>query len=123
MQVVDLGDDRMGETDGRALIRINDGMLQTERRCTLAHELVHMEMGHSGPCTPGEELAVAKEAARRLIPVAELASAVSFHGENWPAVADELWVDETTLRTRLDHLHPAERGYLKRRLAMKEETA
>jgi hypothetical protein len=30
--------------------------------------------------------------------------------------AEELWVCEDTLRVRLKHLHPAERGWLRRRL-------
>jgi hypothetical protein len=67
---------------------------------------------------PREEPEVDKAAARLLLPniraVGEaLAWSVSVSvGE----AADELSVDEPTLRTRLEHLHPAERAYLRRRL-------
>lgn len=43
--------------------------LQPERRCTLTHELIHIECGHSGCQPPAVELEVRVEAARRLIPL------------------------------------------------------
>lgn len=94
--------------------------LQAERRCTAMHELIHAERGHHG-CQPGPvEMSVHKEAARRLISIHALVDALVFYGEDWAAVAEECWVDEETLHTRREHLHPAERGYLLRRLAALE---
>lgn len=98
-------------------VSLRRGMTQAERRSTICHEVVHLERG---PAPKGygrqDELAVSKEAARRLIPnVRALGEALA-----WACcpeeAADELWVDVGTLRTRLNHLHPAERAYLKRRL-------
>lgn len=92
------------------------------------HELVHLERG---PAVRGygarEELEVSKEAARRLLPdirgvgeaLAWAARGREFDAACLDEAADELWVDRGTLRVRLEHLHPAERAYLKRRL---EET-
>lgn len=99
-------------------MRLNPTQNQRERRCTAAHELIHAERGDT-TCDPS----VHREAARRLIDLEALGEALATYGEDAAQVADELWVDEDTLRTRLQHLHPSERGYLRRRLAMREETA
>ncbi|MFI5426108.1 hypothetical protein [Aeromicrobium sp. UC242_57] len=92
-------------------------MTQAERRSTLTHELIHHERG---PCSPGsedrEELIVDREAARRLIDIRKLGETLAWAGSHEEA-ADELWVDVPTLMTRLAALHPAERAYLKQRLA------
>ncbi len=91
---------------------------QAERRCTAAHEAIHAERGDTSCYS-----AVHREAARRLIDVRRLGEALAFYEGDLVQVAEELWVDLDTLRTRLDHLHPAERGYLQRRLSMREESA
>jgi len=91
---------------------------QAERRCTVAHEQIHAERGDTD-CHPR----VHREAARRLIDIHALAEAAVFYGDDLAQVAEQLWVDGETLRARLDHLHPSERGYLQRRLAMKENSA
>lgn len=96
-------------------------MTQAERRSTLAHELVHLERG---PAVRGyvewDEREVSKEAARRLLPgIREVGEALAWSLDLTEA-ADELWVDVGTLRVRLEHLHPAERAYLKRRLEEQE---
>lgn len=97
---------------------VRTGLSQAERRCTVTHELVHAERGDTS-CDDS----VHQEAARRLIPLEALAEAAVYHHEDLVALAEDLWVDLDTLRTRLDHLHPAERGYLRQRLSMKEHTA
>lgn len=93
------------------------GMTQAERRCTITHELIHAERG---PCRPGgearEELIVDREAARRLIDIRKLGETLAWADCHEDA-AEELWVDVPTLRTRMAALHPAERAYLKQRLA------
>ena len=96
---------------------------QAQRRCTVAHEIVHAELAHVGPCTEATELRVLKISARRLIGLRALADAVVFHLDDRTALAQELWVDRQTLDARLDHLHPWEQGYLQRRLACSDECA
>ncbi|MBA2952161.1 hypothetical protein GON03_19275 [Nocardioides sp. MAH-18] len=109
-------------------VSIRRGMTQAERRSTVTHEVVHLERG---PAVRGfserEEREVDKEAARRLLPdIREVGEALAW-ASCVDEAADELWVDRGTLRARLEHLHPAERAYLRRRLAdddvHQEETA
>lgn len=106
-------------------VSLRRGMTQAERRSTLTHELVHLERG---PAVRGysarEEIEVSKEAARRLLPSVRVVGEALAWSLNIDVAADELWVDRGTLRTRLEHLHPAERAYLVRRLRHDhEETA
>lgn len=106
-------------------VSLRRGMTQAERRSTVCHEVVHLERG---PAPKGygrqDELQVSQEAARRLIQLQPLGEALAW-AHCLAEAADELWVDTGTLRTRLEHLHPAERAYLKRRLQYddEEETA
>lgn len=91
---------------------------QVRRRCTLTHELVHLERGP----VPGdpightrEELAVSLEAARRLITVPALVDALRWSRD--PAeLADHLWVDNPTLQVRMQHLDPLEVAELEHHL-------
>lgn len=126
-------DNRLGECDSVARVIVLDPRQdQVERRCTLAHELVHMERGDTcllGTYPDGDrqdarqEASVAREAARRLLPIRQLAQAFAVHGEDLVAVADEVWVDEATLVARLDGLHPTERELIRRRLDEREDAA
>lgn len=88
---------------------------QIERRCTLAHELVHVERGDTGPCV-GQERAVHAVAAARLIPVEDLALAFLLHAHEQDQ-ARELWVDLATLRTRVAELTDTERAFVEGRPA------
>ena len=89
---------------------------QAQRRSTLAPELVHVERGPVADFYwPREERAVDQVAARRLIGIRELGEAMAW-AHDLAEAADELWVDEELVRVRLEHLHPAERHYLRRRL-------
>lgn len=85
-----------------------------QRRCTLAHEIVHLERGvdDCGPWSAREELRVHREAARRLIRVADLAAAIRELGgtDDLAALAQLLDVDLETARLRLDRLTPADRA-------------
>lgn len=99
-------------------ITLDRGLLQAERRSTLAHELEHVRRGP----VPGnrffaarEETLVEREAARRMIDIRDLGEALAWAHDLHEA-ADELWVDVELLRARLDGLHPSERAYLRRRL-------
>lgn len=105
---VDLTDaGRLGETDGSRLIRLERRQLQVERRCTLAHEMIHLERGHDGPCSPATEAGVDREVARRLIPLAALQDALAW-SDNLHEVADELWVTPGIVEARIASLRPAE---------------
>lgn len=110
-------------------VSLRRGMTQAERRSTICHELVHVERGPAVRGYAGrEELEVSKEAARRLLPDIRWVGEALAWSLDLDEAAEELWVDRGTLRVRLEHLHPAERAYLRRRLAhdgehVEEETA
>lgn len=55
-------------TDGRSTIWMAKGLVQRERRSSLAHELEHIRRGHRGCQPPAVEDAVREHAARRLLP-------------------------------------------------------
>ena len=100
-------------------IVMDDRQTQVQRRSTLAHELVHAER-RDEPCgstvlDARQESWVSQLAARRLVPLGDLGEALAW-SQCLDEAADELWVDAGTLHTRLEHLHPSERAYLKRRL-------
>lgn len=107
-----------GATDGLTVWLAN-GMLQRERRCTLAHELVHMELGHDGCQPPTVEARVRADVARWLLPdIRQVADSLAWSDGHIGMAALDLWVDEITLEHRVSprFLHPAERHYLIRRL-------
>lgn len=114
----------MGETCWPAsTVTIDPTYPPPAQRCTLAHELIHVERGpvlDEPVLTAREELAVEKETARRLIDVRDLGEAMA-ESDQLGHVAELLHVDPDTLTVRLTHLHPAERAYLKRRLAARED--
>lgn len=117
--IADLPPDTMGETCWRTrTVTLQRGLLQAERRSTICHEVRHIKRGPT-PAEPvmaaREEAEVEQEAARLLIGLRELGEALAWSRDP-VEVADELWVDVDTLRTRLAHLHPSERHYLRRRL-------
>lgn len=106
-----------GETHWPALtVTIDPALTAVEQRCVLAHELEHVERGPFPRwATAREEAAVNAAAARKLIGVRELGEALAWSAV--PAeVAAELDVDVPTLWARLNHLHPSEVHYLRRRL-------
>jgi hypothetical protein len=85
-----------------------------QRRCTLAHELVHLERGvrDCGPWSAREELHVHREVARRLIGSDDLIRAIRAlggHGEV-VALARALDVDVQTAQIRLGLLTAEERA-------------
>lgn len=98
-------------------ISLRRGMTQAERRCTLRHELEHHVRGTFTEAElEREEHACELAAARDLIGICELGEALAWSSGPHEA-AEELWVDEGLLEIRLAHLHPAERAYLRQRLA------
>lgn len=96
-----------GRTNGVDIIWMDKRLDQVERRCTLTHELIHIERHHIG-CQPASvELEVCLETARRLIPIEDLASALRWSNRPYE-LADELWVTPNVLTDRLRALTPEE---------------
>lgn len=109
---------------GIQAIAINKGMSRVERRCALAHELAHVDLGDihmNGRAGRRNEDEADQLAARRLINIDDLIGVI--FADSYAAAADDLDVSEHILRVRMKHLHPAERGALKRARSMREETA
>lgn len=94
-----------GCTDGTT-IWIRTGLSQTERRCTLAHELVHIRHHHTSHQPAAVERTVRVETARWLIPDLHLIRDALC----MPDPPAELWVTPAVLRDRLDHLTDQERA-------------
>ncbi|WP_230747585.1 ImmA/IrrE family metallo-endopeptidase [Brevibacterium sp. CCUG 69071] len=86
-------------------------LLQVERRCTLAHELAHIDLGHTEKTTVAEENAARRYAAQKLIDWDALVDAFRW-AHNAHEAADELWVTPEVLEDRLRFLHPNERALL-----------
>lgn len=113
---------RWGETvfEERKIL-LAKGINQHERRSTLAHELEHVARGEvPDQYRPREEATVNRIAARKLLPDIKAIGDELAWARSIDEAAFELWVDPETLTTRLATLHPAERAYLIRRLAWKE---
>ena len=100
-------DGRCGETNGRDLIRLDKRLLQVERRCTLAHELVHLEAGEGRACTPSREREVDRIAAARLVPVEAPVKAARW-ARDPIELAEELWVTPSMLEARCETLTASE---------------
>lgn len=98
---------RCGETNGRELIRLDRRLLQVERRCTLAHELVHLEAGEGRACTVAREREVDRVAAARLVSFDALVAA-SRWARDPVELAEELWVTPSMLEARCETLTAAE---------------
>lgn len=91
---------------------------QAERRCTLTHELVHRERGPlpaDRDAAAREERIVDEIASRRLITLPSLVDALRW-SRHPRELADQLWVDEPTLQTRMVTLDPIEVAELEHRL-------
>lgn len=95
-------------------IYIARGLGQAARRCALTHEIVHLERGpvpRNPVLAAAEERIVSDIAARRLIPLPSLTDALHWVDlSDRTALAEELWVDEPTLRIRLHNLTGDERA-------------
>lgn len=107
------------------------GLTQVERRCALAHELVHVDredrprhtVGPDGPrLARRQEMAADDIAAARLIPLDRLADALqwSFSPDE---VAEELGVTPKMARIRILGLSADEKAWIDQRLRCKEESA
>jgi hypothetical protein len=112
----DLPDGALGYTDCTTTIVLTTGLTQAERRCTLDHELVHIERGPAPHWLEArEERTVNEITARRMIPFDALADAMVWSFDDHE-LAEELWVDVDTVRNRLAALTDEESAELNRRL-------
>jgi hypothetical protein len=94
---VDMPAGLSGQTDG-VDIWISNKLNATQRRCTIAHELVHIEQGHTKAQPEHIEMQVRYETARRLLP-SELAG--SCVGSTVREVADNFGVTPRVLMDRM----------------------
>lgn len=100
----------------RRVILIDPGEGAVQRRCSLAHAVAHLDLGHRG-CRPDlrheqrEEREADKTAARRLIRLVDLADAYRWTDSPIEA-CDELNVDLDMLRVRGANLTTAEQEQL-----------
>lgn len=96
--------------DTANVVRIATDLDYAERRCAIMHELIHDERGIPHGDSPAEEVAVEREAARRLIPVDALID-VARWALCCEEAAFELAVTEDLLLCRLSSMtHPADRA-------------
>ncbi|MEW1933074.1 transposase [Rhodococcus sp. NPDC079359] len=105
-------------------IEINRRSSQRERRCTLTHELVHIERGPL-PDDPRmalrEEQTVDRISAERLIEIDSLVDVLAWNRYRVDdEAAEELWVDMRTLRIRVDNLTDDERAYIDEELERRQ---
>lgn len=107
----------------RGVILIEREMPRAERRCALAHEVAHLDLGHRLPACEGREERKADElAASRLLPLARLAEVLRWAlspGE----VADELGVTAHMVRVRVKALTDHEKLWIEQQMARLEEIA
>ena len=87
-------------------------LTQAERRCALTHELHHVERGVPTPdLLTREERLVDELAARQLIPMLDLISALRTSRDPY-RMAEDLWCDAHTVRVRMSTLDPLETAHL-----------
>jgi len=102
-------------------VTLAEGMDQAERRCTIAHETLHILRGPAAHNAHGhlrEELTIDRRVSRLLIPSArDLVDAMSWARADTETAAAELWVDPFILEVRLSSLYAHERQRLEHRLA------
>ena len=94
--------DHVAATDGRH-IWIDPALTETERRCFLAHEAIHIKHGHTSCQTHAIERQVCLETALWLIPFSELKRVASW-ARNPADMAEELGVTEQIVIDRFQLL-------------------
>lgn len=104
-------------THSTATVSLRRGLTWEERRCTLQHELEHVERG---PVPRGlrekDEEQVRRATALAMIPdIRRVGDAIAWALSEEEA-AEELGVDQEVLRYRLRHMSPMERAWLNHRL-------
>lgn len=121
-----IADDGEYSHHGRRIF-VRHGLRGPEWVVAVAHEAVHALRGDVPCCSPElearQEAIVNRDAARLLIDIRDLAEAAAALAGDPHAIADELGVTYEVVRLRVQHLHPSERAFLKRRLEHTEESA
>ena len=104
-----------------ATISLRRGLTWEERRCTIQHELVHLEQGPVPRGLRGkDEEWVRRETALRMIPeIRPVGDAIAWSLCEEEA-AQELGVDVPVLRYRLNHMSPMEHAWLRSRLGQED---
>lgn len=96
-----------GYTDGRT-IWMDCRLTQVQRRVVVCHETIHIEQGLI-PATDAEEEIVRRLVAERLIELPDLIEVLRENRQPYICeLAEALWVDEPTIRTRLENLRGIE---------------
>jgi Zn-dependent peptidase ImmA (M78 family) len=126
IQTADLGTvDGVWDPDTRT-IWLHRDLTPAQRRCTLAHEVIHAARGDEKCAdhvlTARQERLVEEIASRLLVPLPALADALT-HSSDEGALCEELHVDAATLRSRLSYLTLDERRFLREHLEKVEHVA
>jgi hypothetical protein len=126
VEIVPMTGDLLGEIRrGGTVIALRAGTTSAQRRCTLAHEIVHLERGwrDCGWWQAREELQVHTTAATRLLPIDLLAAGIRSIGgaDDIRALAVILDVDTETLRLRLDSLNALDLRRIRQLLTRQSE--
>jgi hypothetical protein len=101
-------------TDGHSTIWLDERLTEIEARCALAHELVHLELGHVGHQPPAVEDKVRQRTARWLVPFSKLWRVRHWQGPIH-GLAEDLGVTPAVLRDRLRWSTHEERDILQTR--------
>lgn len=103
-------------TDGASVIWMDERLCQSQRRVVLCHETLHIERGII-PADSVEERRVERLTAQRMIELDDLVDALRWNRHpTEEALADMLWVEPATVRTRLKHLEPWELAHIENQL-------
>jgi Zn-dependent peptidase ImmA (M78 family) len=116
--------DLLGVIRSDDVIALRADSSSSQQRCTLAHEIVHLERGldDCGPWQAREEAIIEAEVAQRLIPFATLARALRAVGgdSDLRKLGAVLEVDQQILAIRLGQLTAADRRRLRRAIGAQE---
>lgn len=80
-----------GCTDGQR-VWMHDGLTQVQRRCTIAHEMIHVRMGHTSRQPEPVERQVRRATAAYLLPDMEVVRRELAWAHCLEEAADSLWV-------------------------------
>ncbi|MBR7191679.1 hypothetical protein KB201_05930 [Gordonia sp. SCSIO 19800] len=95
---------------------MDERLCQSQRRVVVCHETIHIERGII-PADEVEERRVDRLTAERMIDLDDLVDALRWNRHpNIANLADMLWVEPATVRTRLAHLEPWELAHIENQL-------
>jgi len=104
---------------GRSLLLVDPPLTESQRRSSIAHEIAHLDLGHTADVNPAlarrQELEADHLAAQRLISLSQLADVVSWCRDE-QHMAQQLRVSSQSLKLRLQALSRKERYALDTRI-------